>query len=816
MSLLHPQLGIRARLFLAFGAIAGTTVLASLAAWLLLSRTGALLDGVATHNLPEMVATFGLANDAQTLSGDAPKLLDSPTQAERLRLFQSLNQDQATVARRLDSLSTFEVDQASIEAERQLTQAMRDKLTALDRAVETRITLTARREAAMAAVTAGQERVIDILRPVGAQAHTDIAMMSMSGGGNPSEATRTLLSLVSKAVPLVEGFADLQSSVTLASGLLARAVLAQDPAAVAAAEKEFAELADHIGETLDIVEALQSTAGLRDAVAHLLARGKGEDGVFALREGELRARETGQALSSETNAAAASLTAEVARRAGQVGQDARAATDRSHGSIAFGIAVMLAIAGVSVVGAVLVVWLYIGRSLVARVTGLRAAMARLAEGDLSADVTGQQHADEVGDMARALLVFKDNARHAHRLRATADEAHALKERRQAETDRYTRDFGTSTGGVMANLARSAATMRDTASEMSQAAQRTRDRASAVAEGASASAANLAAVASASEEMSASINEISQQVARATQAAQEAVQRASTTDAKVTDMAALADRIGDVVRLITDIAGQTNLLALNATIEAARAGEAGRGFAVVAGEVKGLATQTAKATEEIAAQVAAIRAATAEAVTAVRDVATAIGEVEQVATAIAAAVEEQASSTREIAAGVQAVTVSAQEANQAMQEVSTIAGQTDLASAKVLSGAGEVGRDADTLRDQVTQFLEAMANANEEDRRRFERIPGDGAVAVVSLPGGVQERAPIEDISRGGITLRLAWRADPGIQVLLELPGADGPVTGRVVHGHDGVVGLAFPPDAAVTRRVDQALLRIGGEAARAA
>ena len=419
-------------------------------------------------------------------------------------------------------------------------------------------------------------------------------------------------------------------------------------------------------------------------------------------------------------------------------------------------------------------------------------------------------------MARALVVFKDNARHAHRLRAAADQAHALKERRQVEMDRFTQDFGTSTAGVMANLARSAATMRDTASEMSQAAQRTRDQASTVAAGTSSAATNLAAVASASEQMSASINEISQQVARATQAAQGAVQRASTTDAKVADMAELADRIGNVVRLITDIAGQTNLLALNATIEAARAGDAGKGFAVVAGEVKGLAAQTAKATDEIAAQIGAIRAATAEAVTAVRDVTAAIGEVEQVATAIAAAIEEQASSTREIASGVQAVTVSAREANQAMQEVSTIAGQTDQASAQVLSGAGDVGRDADTLRAQVTKFLEAMASANEEDRRQSERIPGDGALAVVSLPAGGQERAPIMDISRGGIALRLPWQADAGTQVSLKLPGADGPVTARVVHSHDGVVGLVFPSDPAAVARIDQALLHIGGETAHAA
>ncbi len=352
----------------------------------------------------------------------------------------------------------------------------------------------------------------------------------------------------------------------------------------------------------------------------------------------------------------------------------------------------------------------IGRLISRPIVAMTAAMRRLADGDLATAVPAADRSDEVGQMAQALDVFKRNAQTARELQEAADKSHADNARRQASMERHTQDFAGSTSGVMTSLAESAAAMQATAAAMSDAAQRTLDRASATAQGSAAAAANLAAVAAAAEEMSASINEISQQVARATQAAQEAVHRATATDAKVTSMAALADRIGDVVRLITDIAGQTNLLALNATIEAARAGDAGKGFAVVAGEVKGLATQTAKATDEIATQIAAIRAATAEAVTAVRDVATAIGDVEQVATAIAAAVEEQASSTREIAAGVQSVTVSARETDQAMQEVSSIAEQTDAASSKVLSGAGDVGRNADTLRAEITRFLEAMKAA----------------------------------------------------------------------------------------------------------
>jgi methyl-accepting chemotaxis protein len=451
--------------------------------------------------------------------------------------------------------------------------------------------------------------------------------------------------------------------------------------------------------------------------------------------------------------------------------------------------------------------LYVTRSITGPLAAMTATMKRLADSDLEVTIPAVGRKDEVGQMAQAMLVFRQNAQEARVVQAVQEQEkdHALRARRQAAMDRHTQDFGTSAAGAMASLVRSAEEMRKTAAEMRTAAHQTRASAARAAEGSATSTSNLSAVAAASEEMSNSINVISRQVSRATQAVAEAVARASTTDAKVGGMTEAANRVGDVARLITDIAGRTNLLALNATIEAARAGQAGKGFAVVANEVKALASQTAKATEDISAQIAAIRSTTGEAVTAVRAVSAAIGEVSEVATAIAAAVEVQAAATRGITASVKMVTAATHESTRAVQEVSAISEGTDAAAGMVMAGANEVGYNAETMRNEVTQFLRAMASGDEADRRRYERIPGRGMQAAMRVRGHAEQVVMIADIARGGASLHCAWRGDAGTEAQVTLPGATHPVMARVVRADGGLLALAFHQDAATLHLVDQAI-----------
>ena len=575
----------------------------------------------------------------------------------------------------------------------------------------------------------------------------------------------------------------------------------RDDAAAQQVDQYLVALSQAVGELDKMVQGGAVRASLDDARRSIVSYGTAYRDVAGMNR-EVVSQINGNMKHAAETIAAAAAAVDASGMTDQQGIEAA-----TLAAISFTQTVLLVLALGGLALGMLAAWL-IGGGISRPVLQMVEAMRRLAAGDLTVTIPARDRGDEVGRMAEAMVVFHHNAEEAQRLEGEAERVRVAKDRRQSAIDQHTQDFGTAATGVMAMLVQAAETMRKTAGEMTAAAQQTRETAERTAGNANASAQNLSAVAAAAEEMSASIQEISQQVARATQAAHEAVERTSATDAKVAGMAAAAERVGDVVRLISDIAGQTNLLALNATIEAARAGDAGKGFAVVASEVKALATQTAKATDEIASQIAAIRTATGEAVEAVREVGTAIGQVNEVAAAIAAAVEEQSATTREIAASVQTVTGATQEATQAMHDVASVSETTEVASQTVQQNCDEVGRTADVLRSELTQFLEAIAKTDDADRRRYERISGAGNMAVLRVPGGQELRAAIADISRGGVALRTDWWAAAGTEVQVVLPAGSSAVTARTVRSENGGLALAFRQDEAMLRRVDAALEQI--------
>jgi methyl-accepting chemotaxis protein len=458
--------------------------------------------------------------------------------------------------------------------------------------------------------------------------------------------------------------------------------------------------------------------------------------------------------------------------------------------------------------------IFLIRSIALPIKAMTSAMLRLAERDMSADIPARGRVDEVGQMARAVQVFKDNMIHTDGLMAAAAREQALKARRQEAMDRHTRDFGDSITGVLESLGKSAAAMRASSTIVNQGAQQTRQTTSETFAGAERSARDLNSVAAAAEQLASSINEISRQVASVTTSVQNAVARAVETDTRVAALGAAGDRIGGVVALITKVASQTNLLALNATIEAARAGAAGKGFAVVASEVKALASQTAHATEQIAGQIVAIRGAAAEAIAAVRDVAASIGEVQGVAAAIAASVEEQAAATREITSTMQKVTGTTTQAAAALGEVLAIAESTDRSSVAVLDAAEDVARTAETLRQEVSDFLAATTQGEESERRLYERIPGQDATAELRVAGRAVT-VPIRDISRGGALLGHVDPSVPGTDVEVGLPGGND-VRARIARTGGGEIGVAFRQDGASLARIDLALGVISGDHAKAA
>jgi methyl-accepting chemotaxis protein len=371
--------------------------------------------------------------------------------------------------------------------------------------------------------------------------------------------------------------------------------------------------------------------------------------------------------------------------------------------------VVLVLLGIAVIVAGSAGYLMV-RAIAKPIQSMTAVMRRLAAKDMAVEIPAQDRTDEIGQMASAVAVFKESMIKADQLAAAEQAEQAAKQQKAKRLGDLVNDFETKISGLVGVLSSASTEMEATAQSMSSTATQTNQQASKVAAAAEEASAGVQTVASAAEELTSSIGEINRQVAQSAKVTERAVSDAQQTDEIVRALAEGAQKIGQVVELISNIAGQTNLLALNATIEAARAGDAGKGFAVVASEVKSLANQTAKATEEISGQITQIQSATKHAVTAIKGITDTISEVSTITTTIAAAVEEQGAATAEIARNVQQAAASTREVTSNIAGVSQAASETGEAANQVLSAAGDLSKQAEQLTSEVGSFVAGVRAA----------------------------------------------------------------------------------------------------------
>jgi len=448
--------------------------------------------------------------------------------------------------------------------------------------------------------------------------------------------------------------------------------------------------------------------------------------------------------------------------------DYEAATASAQLVLILGIVAIFAVA--------IVLALLLGRGVSRPLIDITAAMNRLSGGDNDVAIPGSDRRDELGTMAKAVQVFKDNAIEKRRLEIAQTESRAARRVRQEEIDQLIGFFGRSMSGSFESLSVVSGDMSRTSTSLEGAAQTTGSQASKVLSEVEQTSLAIETVAAASQQLSASIGEIGRQASESARGSGVAMQQAEDVVGRVDELRVAAEQIGNVVKLINSIAGQTNLLALNATIEAARAGEAGRGFAVVAGEVKALAEQTAKATSDIASQVASIQAATNEAAQAIQGISGTVRGVNETAVAIATAVEQQSAATQEIARSIEFVTTNAASVTRSMVQVRSAVDDTSGSAAEVRRTSSALSVDTATLSAEVMDFLESLRDLGEDRRLSVldVNLPATAVAGEKSFGGRVLKVSPAMALFDGPLQI------PAGTLLELRIDSLDRPLQGRFV------------------------------------
>jgi methyl-accepting chemotaxis protein len=696
LGFLRMQWGVSGSLFAAFAVIAGMAIGISVCAGIVLGQLGEMMIDLSGQDIPRLAVSLQLATQSANLASQGPALLTSSSEDTLRDRTKRMKESQEIVSEKLGEIIELGADQAIISALSETVKNIDDTIKSLSSAASERLELAAQHEKQYDALRKAHANFVAVANPAMMDAQTRINAILGSANLSQDDAT--------EAARAVEQLGNVISSSNLVASDMMAALSAASSEALDPIEKAFQVAQQSVKSNLVTLGKSTWTATLRDAALKLLTLGEGETSVFKIRKKELDAYKHGQIILEDSHKLNVGLDTSVKQLVAGVQAETDASSWQARQTISRATKLMLALGGLTLVGSALFVWLYVSRNILRRIGSLQRSMQRLSDGDLETEIYRSHQNDEITVMASSLEIFRESMIKSRVLSADQDRDRVAKAERASRMEARIIEFEATVRGTLDGLQTSANSMQTTAQSMSATADRSSALVSAVASAADETSVNVQTVSSGTEQLSSSISEIGRQVIASAEIARKAVDEAGATDSTMQGLAENANRISVVVDLIQTIASQTNLLALNATIEAARAGEAGRGFAVVASEVKGLANQTARATDEIRSLITNMQLVTTSAVGAIRNIGHTITEINQVTTAIAAAVEEQGVATREIERNIQDAVSRTSEVSSNIAGVSTASAEAGAAASGVLSASGALRREAGTLRDEIHAFL----------------------------------------------------------------------------------------------------------------
>jgi len=688
---------IRGRLYLAFGFAASLTIIGASVAFYEFTVIGLTTNEIVSRSLPTTAVSLRLAEQASSLVSSGPRLMAASTDAIRAEIMDNIGEQEKNLENGIARLKKLGITKGDdIEASR---KALSERLHALDGTISNRIIMSNERSYLASSVRAAHEALLIGLAPAIDDANFDLMMGAKQDG----------VAALDTRLEYLRRLLETESESNLLAGLLTEASLVTDPRRLEPLRDLIDSAQRKITKDLNAITDGAQKQKLMALYKQLGSIGA-DDGILAARAYELSQQQEAQVAFNAAQAEATRLKDAVDTLVEDQSRIAQEISAYASGQIRSGQLILTVLSIAAVLGAALVAWLYVGRNVARRLGFLSDAMRRIADGDLNVEIQDNR-GDEIADMGRALVFFRQaTADAATARRKESEQTRTLESRRQL-VETATHEFERAVSDIAKTLDRAAAAMDSSARDMANSATRNQEQALATAAASEQATTNVGIVATAAEEIAQSIEHIAARVANSATIASQATGEAKAITDAVESLSASVDEIGEVSDLISSIAAQTNLLALNATIEAARAGEAGRGFAVVAQEVKGLATQTGKATEEITRHIVSIEQTTARSVQAIKKIAATIEQLSDVANDVAVGMRQQDAVTQEIARNAGAAAKGTRDVSENVTEVSNSAVKIGQVASTVLIASAELAEQSHLLRQEVERYLAQLRVAS---------------------------------------------------------------------------------------------------------